>query len=79
MAAGDVVTVTRIDRLARSIFDLFAIVKQITDKNKWIDLIRHAEISKCTRWNISLNNRSIVRLEVRKDIAMYIINLIELF
>jgi len=31
LAAGDVVTVTRIDRLARSIFDLFAIVKQIAD------------------------------------------------
>jgi hypothetical protein len=29
--AGDVVTVTRIDRLARSTFDLFAIVKQIVD------------------------------------------------
>ena len=29
--AGDLVTVTRIDRLARSTFDLFAIVKQITD------------------------------------------------
>ena len=28
---GDVVIVTRIDRLARSIFDLFAIVKQIVD------------------------------------------------
>ena len=28
---GDVVTVTRIDRLARSVFDLFAIVKQIID------------------------------------------------
>lgn len=28
---GDVVTVTRIDRLARSTFDLFAIVKQVTD------------------------------------------------
>ena len=28
---GDVVTVTRIDRLARSKFDLFAIVKQIVD------------------------------------------------
>ncbi len=28
---GDVVTVTRIDRLARSTFDLFAIVKAITD------------------------------------------------
>ena len=29
--AGDVVTVTRIDRLARSTFDLFAIVKRIVD------------------------------------------------
>ena len=28
---GDVVTVTHIDRLARSTFDLFGIVKQITD------------------------------------------------
>ena len=28
---GDVVTVTRIDRLARSTFDLFSIVKQIVD------------------------------------------------
>ena len=32
LAPGDVVTVTRIDRLARSIFDLFSIVKQIVDK-----------------------------------------------
>ena len=31
LAAGDVATVTRIDRLARSTFDLFAIVKQIVD------------------------------------------------
>jgi len=31
VGAGDVVTVTRIDRLARSTFDLFAIVKQIAD------------------------------------------------
>src|SRR6266705_2228835 len=31
LAPGDMVTVTRIDRLARSIFDLFAIVKQIVD------------------------------------------------
>src|SRR3954451_21704384 len=29
LASGDVVTVTRIDRLARSTFDLFAIVKRI--------------------------------------------------
>jgi DNA invertase Pin-like site-specific DNA recombinase len=31
LAPGDVVTVTRIDRLARSTFDLFAIVKQMVD------------------------------------------------
>src|SRR3954463_1831158 len=31
IAPGDVVIVTRIDRLARSTFDLFAIVKQIVD------------------------------------------------
>src|SRR5438270_6015218 len=31
LAPGDVVTVTRIDRLARSTFDLFAIVKHIAD------------------------------------------------
>ena len=31
LAPGDVVAVTRIDRLARSTFDLFAIVKQIVD------------------------------------------------
>src|SRR3954452_19366833 len=31
VTSGDVVIVTRIDRLARSTFDLFAIVKQIVD------------------------------------------------
>ena len=31
LATGDVVTVTRIDRLARSTFDLFGIVKRIVD------------------------------------------------
>ena len=31
LAPGDLVVVTRIDRLARSTFDLFAIVKQIVD------------------------------------------------
>ena len=31
LAPGDVVMVTRIDRLARSTFDLFAIVRQIVD------------------------------------------------
>jgi DNA invertase Pin-like site-specific DNA recombinase len=31
LATGDTVTVTRIDRLARSTFDLFAVVKRIVD------------------------------------------------
>jgi DNA invertase Pin-like site-specific DNA recombinase len=31
VTTGDVITVTRIDRLARSTFDLFAIVKRIVD------------------------------------------------
>jgi DNA invertase Pin-like site-specific DNA recombinase len=31
LAPGDVVTVTRIDRLARSTFDLFGLVKRIVD------------------------------------------------
>ena len=31
LGASDVVTVTRIDRLARSTFDLFALVKRIVD------------------------------------------------
>ena len=31
LSPSDVVTVTRIDRLARSAFDLFAIVKHIVD------------------------------------------------
>jgi DNA invertase Pin-like site-specific DNA recombinase len=31
LVPGDMVTVTRIDRLARSTFDLFAIVKQVVD------------------------------------------------
>jgi DNA invertase Pin-like site-specific DNA recombinase len=45
LVAGDVVTVTRIDRFARSTFDLFAIVKQIVDAGahfrslaeRWVD------------------------------------------
>jgi len=32
LGAGDIVVVTRIDRLARSTFDLFAIVKSIVDQ-----------------------------------------------
>jgi DNA invertase Pin-like site-specific DNA recombinase len=38
LAPGDVVTVTRIDRLARSAFDLFAIVKQIVAKAQFRSL-----------------------------------------
>ena len=32
LGEGDIVVVTRIDRLARSTFDLFSIVKEITNK-----------------------------------------------
>jgi DNA invertase Pin-like site-specific DNA recombinase len=39
LAPGDVVTVTRIDRLARSTFDLFAIVKQIVDAKAQLRLV----------------------------------------
>jgi hypothetical protein len=42
LAPGDVVTVTRIDRLARSTFDLFAIVKQIVDGQGAISFSRRA-------------------------------------
>jgi DNA invertase Pin-like site-specific DNA recombinase len=34
LVPGDVLTVTRIDRLARATFDLFAIVKQIADAGR---------------------------------------------
>jgi DNA invertase Pin-like site-specific DNA recombinase len=33
LAPGDLVTVTRIDRLARSTFDLFSILQHIVDKS----------------------------------------------
>src|SRR5438309_7098998 len=42
LAPDDVVTVTRIDRLARSTFDLFAIVKQIVDAKAQIPITRGA-------------------------------------
>jgi predicted site-specific integrase-resolvase len=42
LAPGDVVTVTRIDRLARSTFDLFAIVKQIVDAKAAIPITGRA-------------------------------------
>jgi len=37
LGPGEVVTVTRIDRLARSTFDLFAIVKRIVDARRNFD------------------------------------------
>jgi DNA invertase Pin-like site-specific DNA recombinase len=42
LAPGDVVTVARIDRLARSTFDLFAIVKQIVDAKPQFSITRGA-------------------------------------
>jgi resolvase-like protein len=38
---GDIVTVTRIDRLARSTFDLFGIVKRIADAKAQFRQRRH--------------------------------------
>jgi DNA invertase Pin-like site-specific DNA recombinase len=40
LAPGDVLTVTRIDRLARSTFDLFGIVKRIVDAKAQIPITR---------------------------------------
>jgi hypothetical protein len=37
LAPGDVVTVTRVDRLADSTFELFAIVKRIVDARRNFD------------------------------------------
>src|SRR5271167_5125387 len=42
LGPGDVVTVTRIDRLARSIFDLFAIVKKDRGRQGAIPVTRGA-------------------------------------
>ena len=42
IAPGDVVTVTRIDRLARSTFDLFAIVKRIVRRQGAISITGRA-------------------------------------
>ena len=39
LAPGDVATVTRIDRLARSTFDLFGILKRIVDAKAQIPII----------------------------------------
>ena len=42
LVPGDVVTVTRIDRLARSTFNLFAIVKQIVDRQRMVAALETA-------------------------------------
>ena len=55
LAPGDVVTVTRIDRFARSTFDLFAIAKQIVDAKAqfrslaepWADGHQHRALDDC--------------------------------
>ena len=48
LVPGDVVTVTRIDRLARSTFDLFAIVKQIVDANAQFQSLAEPWADTCT-------------------------------
>ena len=47
LAPGDVVTVTRIDRLARSTFDLFAIVKRIVRRQGAISITGRAVGGHC--------------------------------
>jgi DNA invertase Pin-like site-specific DNA recombinase len=42
LASGDVATMTRIDRLARSTFDLFGIIKQIVDTGAQFSFSRRA-------------------------------------
>jgi DNA invertase Pin-like site-specific DNA recombinase len=50
VAPGDVLTVTRIDRLARSTFDLFGIVKRIADAKVQLRSLaeRWADTGTCT-------------------------------
>ena len=48
LVAGDVVMVTRIGRLARSTFDLFAIVKQIVDAKAQFRSLAEPRADTCT-------------------------------
>ena len=43
LAPGDIVTVTRIDRLARSTFDLFGIVKRARPTTRWKKRVARAK------------------------------------
>jgi Resolvase, N terminal domain len=58
VAPGDVVTVTRIDRLARSTFDLFAIVKQIVDAGGQFRSLAERGISTPARRAVESNCRA---------------------
>ena len=53
LAPGDVVTVTRIDRLARSTFDLFGIVKRIVDAKAQFRSLAEpcADTGTCSRYS----------------------------
>jgi hypothetical protein len=63
LAPGDVVTVTRIDRLARSTFDLFGIVKRIVDAKGAIPITRETWAD--TRTSTARLERAAVRLLTR--------------
>ncbi len=63
LAPGDVVTVTRIDRLARSTFDLFAIVKRIVDaKAQFRQTPRAGRYARRTRPELQREPSTISRL-----------------
>ena len=66
---GDLVTVTRIDRLARSTFDLFAIVKQIVDAGGRLRSLadrgryrhQHRTLDDCRSWRAGDVERDLIR------------------
>ena len=59
LAPGDVVTVTRIDRLARSTFDLFGLVKRRADGATLKELASSYDVSKATISRLSTSMPSL--------------------
>jgi Resolvase, N terminal domain len=69
LAPGDVVTVTRIDRLARSTFDLFGIVKRIVDTKAQFRSLAKPWADTCTstgRLNAG-GTRRLGRCRIKRD------------
>ena len=65
LAPGDVVTVTRIDRLARSTFDMFAIVKLIVGRQGAIPFPSRA-VGRCRHQHRAAHARRAGRLGRRR-------------